>query len=142
MKYYIATKLENHLKHNQIRDMLGQAGHDITYDWTVHGPVWQEGVRRISEVSQMELAGVGNADMVVVILPGGRGTHVKLGAAIGLGKPVVMLAECAEAQEMKKAVPATCAFYHHPLVIWVYTPQHLMSYAHEIAQECARSCRD
>ena len=113
MKFYIATRLENHLQHNTVRDFLIVAGHSITYDWTSHGPVWKAGTKVIREVACAELNGVVEADVVVVLLPGGRGTHAELGMAIALGKPVLLCG----GPEMYGAVPETCAFYHHPLVL-------------------------
>jgi nucleoside 2-deoxyribosyltransferase len=113
MKVYIATRLERHRDHNAVRDLLARFGHELTYDWTVHGPVWRDGLARIREVSQLEARGVLGADLVSVLLPGGRGTHTELGMAIAAGKPVLLHSFDPMPFE---AVPETCAFYHHPLV--------------------------
>jgi len=113
MKFYIATKLENHLEHNRIRDWLVARGHSVTYDWTPHGPVFRSGLDRISEIACLETNGVREADAVIVLWPGGRGTHVELGIAIGTGIPVVFWSSVEEHHE---ATQETCAFYHHPLV--------------------------
>lgn len=113
MKYYIATKLENHAAHNDLRDALASMGHTITYDWTVHGPVYLQGIERIREVAQLEHQGVADADMVIMLWPGGRGTHVELGMAISLGKHCVLISRV---KDHHLATPETCAFYHHPKV--------------------------
>lgn len=113
MKYYIATRLENHQAHNVVRDLLAQRGHQITYDWTVHGPVWRSGAARIAEVAELELRGVVEADLVIVLLPGGRGTHAELGMALSRGRRVLL--HSADLAPFG-AAPETCAFYHHPLV--------------------------
>jgi len=113
MKYYIATKLENHEQHNQVRDMLAERGHEITYDWTVHGPVWSEGLDRCREVAMLETQGVVDADVVIVLWPGGRGTHAELGIALGCGKMVIFVSDVAGHHE---ASPDVCAFYYHELV--------------------------
>lgn len=81
MRYYIATTLENHAEHNRIRDILNAAGHECTYDWTEHGSLMKFPERR-AEVAQKELNGVIEADVIIVLMPGGRGTHVELGAAL------------------------------------------------------------
>jgi putative intracellular protease/amidase len=112
MRYYIATKLERHADHNLVRDLMAARGHEITYDWTKHGPVWSRGSDVIREVAQLETRGVLDADLVIVLLPGGRGTHAELGMAIAAGKPVLM--HCAD-PDLFGATPETCAFYHHPL---------------------------
>ena len=72
MKYYIATRLENHAAHNELRDELTKLGHEITYDWTTHGPVWRSGVKVIAQTAVAEMEGVRSADFVIVLLPGGR----------------------------------------------------------------------
>jgi nucleoside 2-deoxyribosyltransferase len=113
MKYYIATKLENHAEHNRVRDHLAKLGHEITYDWTPHGPVYRSGLERIREIAELETKGVLDADVVIVLWPSGRGTHVELGMAIAAGKPVIFISSL---QAHHEATTETCAFYHHPLV--------------------------
>ena len=83
----------------------------ITYDWTAHGSVWKDGADRIRKVAQAEMQGVLDADYVVVLLPGGRGTHTELGMALADGKPVILYGT-----DDDFSGPKTCAFYHHPLV--------------------------
>jgi hypothetical protein len=114
LKYYIATKLENHAQHNTLRDTLAAFGHQITYDWTTHGPVWRDGIDRCRAVALLETKGVLDADVVIVLWPGGRGTHAELGIAIGAGKPVVFVSDV---EGHHQASPETCAFYHHPSVL-------------------------
>lgn len=114
MKYYIATKLENHEEHNRVRDMLSELGHEITYDWTFHGSVWRDGLERCRKVAILETQGVVSADVVIVLWPGGRGTHAELGIAIGANIPVVFVSSN---PDHHCATPETCAFYHHPLVV-------------------------
>ena len=113
MKYYIATKLENHPAHNSLRDLLNAAGHEITYDWTDHGPVYSHGLSRVQEIAIAEAQGVLDADFIVALWPGGRGTHVELGMAIAAGKPVIFVSDVNAHHE---ASSETCAFYHHPFV--------------------------
>jgi hypothetical protein len=113
MKFYIATGLENHAAHNNVRDRLTALGHELTYDWTVHGPVWRSGVDVIRKTAIAERRGVEDADFVVVLLPGGRGTHAELGMALALRKPVIIWASD---DSQFGAVPQTCAFYHDPIV--------------------------
>lgn len=113
MKYYIATKLENHAEHNWLRDKLNLLGHECTYDWTTHGPVYSKGLQVIEEVAQLEHQGVADADTVIMLWPGGRGTHVELGMAIALGKRCVIISDV---EAHHAATLETCAFYHHPRV--------------------------
>lgn len=112
MRVYIATRLERAADHRLVRDALAALGHQLTYDWTIHGSVWADGHDKIRQVAAAELEGVTSADLVIVLLPGGRGTHTELGAAIAAGRPV--LAHTTEPRLIEG--PETCAFYHHPLV--------------------------
>jgi nucleoside 2-deoxyribosyltransferase len=52
--------------------------------------------------------GVRKSDIVIVLLPGGRGTHVELGAALALEKRVYIWAET---DELFLYDERTCVFY-------------------------------
>ena len=67
----------------------------------------------VRDTAVKELTGVVSADAVIVLWPGGRGTHVELGAALALGKRVFLMSEVLDHH---RATKETCAFYHHPLV--------------------------
>ena len=54
-----------------------------------------------------------DAEVVILLLPGGRGTHVELGLALALGKKVFLCAGDAEAF----APENTVAFYQLPGVV-------------------------
>lgn len=113
MKYYIATKLENHKEHNRIRDLLNARGHEITYDWTHHGAVYTNGIKAIDEIAELETQGVLDADFVVVLWPGGRGTHVEMGISIGAKIPVIFISDNSQHHV---ASPEICAFYRSKYV--------------------------
>lgn len=134
MKYYIATKLENHAEHNRVRDLLNANGDRITYDWTYHGPVYSSGLARIAEVASLETHGVLDADYIVVLWPGGRGTHVELGIALGANIPVVFFSDHDAHHE---ASPETCAFYHHRLVERTRTRDELFAAISKVRQQIA-----
>lgn len=113
MKFYLASGLDNAENARFFRDALVNAGHTQTYDWTAHGPVAAHGIERIRQVAAAELQGVLDADFVVVVLPGGRGTHFEMGAAYQAGKPIFVYAP---RLNLISAHPDTCAFYHLPNV--------------------------
>ena len=114
MKFYIATRLEQAARHRQLAHALTGGGHVLTYDWTVHGNVRKDGEVRLRETAIAETRGVVEADVLIGLLPGGRGTHVEIGMALGLGKPVLLWSE--KEHGLFEADDRTCAFYHHPLV--------------------------
>lgn len=109
MKIYIASKLENYRQVQAVRDALVSAGHSITYDWTQHGSVQGQGIERLREVAENERRGVVSADAVVVLLPGGRGTHAELGMACALNIPVMLMAD--NPNSFFQPDEYTCAFY-------------------------------
>jgi hypothetical protein len=91
--YYIATTISNWRNHNVVRDLLDAHGHRCTYDWTVnldHGDLRGKPVEQLQKVAQEEMQGIRDADLVIVLLPGGVGTHAEIGAAYILGKPTII----------------------------------------------------
>src|SRR5207237_7921708 len=93
-----------------VRDALKTCGHEISYDWTLHGSVKSTSEERLREVATLELDGVSEADFVVVLLPGGNGTHLELGFAIARGKRVFLHSEDSSVFALG---PQTNPFYHH-----------------------------
>jgi hypothetical protein len=123
LSFYIASKIENGDAVARLSLALRQAGHIHTYDWSVHGPVFKpdatadQNIAAMRAVSRSEMDGVARADVVVVLLPGGRGTHVEVGAALAGGKLVVLCGEFQEELTGHGEYPWPCAFYYHPLAI-------------------------
>lgn len=114
MRLYLASGLQNRATVAQIAQGLRDLGHTITYDWTEHGSVQDASDEEKAAVAQAELEGVLAAEMVVVILPGGRGTHVEIGAALGVGIPVVIVYR---KPEDLLVGGVECVFYDHPGVM-------------------------
>lgn len=113
MKFYIATGINNAYTHNIVRDLLIKEGHEITYDWTLHGAVISKGLERCKEVCLLEIEGVYTADVVIVIWPGGRGAHVELGIAIA-SKKQIHLVSCDP--QILVPSPESSIFYFHPRI--------------------------
>lgn len=119
MKYYIATSLLRADAHHIVRDALQNLGHELSYDWTSHGSVKSVSKERLREVATLELGGIAKSDFVVVLLPGGHGTHLELGFALAKGKKVFLHTEDPLLFELG---PQTNAFYHHPDLIRIHCP--------------------
>lgn len=120
-KVYIASRLENAAAVRELRDELAKHDVAVTYDWTEHGSVQGEGAERMREVAHAEAKGVEDADLVIVLLPGGRGTHVELGVAIGAGVDVLLVGDQEQGGH-------DCAFYNH---------DHVFRVPHGFAREVA-----
>ncbi len=119
--YYIASGLENADAVRALKKVLDEAGWKHTYDWTVHGAVDKD---KWPPTASAEAEGVWMADVLIVLLPGGRGTHTELGIAIGMVDPVVfgpgedrmrIVIYSADPGEFE-IKGRTCVFYHHPCV--------------------------
>lgn len=113
MKFYIASKLANAHQARKLAAHLKRFGWEQTYDWTLHGSVHGLGEDVMQEVTLKELGGVKDAEVLVVVLPGGRGTHAELGAAIALKKPVFIWGE---KHEDFIQDGYACSFYWNPVV--------------------------
>lgn len=86
---YVGTSLLNAEQAKKIITRFHAAGIQITYDWTVHGQVFDEDNLRKYGVE--ELNGVKNADLFFMLHPARSGTHVELGIALASGIPVVLV---------------------------------------------------
>jgi nucleoside 2-deoxyribosyltransferase len=67
---------------------------------------------KYGDVATSELQGIQLADLVVVLLPGGYGTHVEIGAARAFGKPVILHAT----DQSTLSTPCPCVFHYHPRI--------------------------
>ena len=116
MNYYIASGLENAKRVNLAAGALSR--HTHAYDWTAHGDIRREGPDRMRQVSSNELQAVVSADLVVFLLPGGKGTHSALGAALasGRGKRINLWSETGDEFRAGEGEthPSVGAFYFHP----------------------------
>jgi nucleoside 2-deoxyribosyltransferase len=87
---------------------LEAAGWERTFTWQAELGAKED----YPAIATAELSGVEAADALVVLLPGGFGTHVEIGAALALGKPVVIHAPDRKTLE----TPYPCVFHYHPNV--------------------------
>jgi hypothetical protein len=153
MRFYIATGLGNAAAHNQVRDVLHELGHEITYDWTSHGAAQDtpfvftpEDAVKLRDVCTKELNGIMSAELLVVILPGGRGTHAELGMGLTMQAKclkghaplrIILLDEAPrETQHPMKGerrypysineTGYTCGFYYIGKIETIVCPRHLI----------------
>jgi hypothetical protein len=119
MKYYIGTALERASIHNQVRDDLKKLGYNLTYDWTSHGSVKNTSKARLQEVAEGMVQGILNSDFILILLPGGKGTHCEFGISVGCKKKVFLHSEDPMVFELG---PQVTAFYHLKEVIQLCCP--------------------
>jgi predicted Rossmann-fold nucleotide-binding protein len=98
---------------------LQDAGFTIAYDWTSHREPELADLQGRARIAENDLQGVTAADAVVVILPGGFGTHTEMGFALGQHKPVVLIA----VEEILLEGPHPIPFYYAPGVIRFIGPE-------------------
>ena len=89
-KFYVATTLSNADQAKIAINRLQDFGHELTYDWTSHG--YAEDLKERKKIAELEHQGVIDADVLFVIWPGGGGTHIEMGTAITLKKPIIFVA--------------------------------------------------
>jgi nucleoside 2-deoxyribosyltransferase len=108
-RFYLATKKDRIEEAKPLLDALGAEGWERTFAWSEDD---SKGTPEFARLACAELAGVRAADVLVVLLPGGYGTHVEIGAALALDKAVVIHSRDRQTLE----TPYPCVFHYHPSV--------------------------
>jgi nucleoside 2-deoxyribosyltransferase len=107
--FYLSTRKDGSAQAGALLEALKALGWERTLDWTDRNDVGPEGY---ADTALAEIEAVREADVLVVLLPGGYGTHVEIGAALALGKPVVLHAPDHKTLD----TPYPCVFHYHPRV--------------------------
>lgn len=92
-KFYVASSFKNVANVRYVAQGLENEGYINTYDWTLNAKARDEKTVTLSDlkkIGQMEKEAVLDADVVVILLPGGKGTHIELGIAIGQAKKIFL----------------------------------------------------
>ena len=106
-RFYFSTRKDRGAEAGALLAALKARGWERTFDWNEHRGSRTE---QYADLAVAELTGVRDADVLIVLLPGGFGTHVEIGAALALGKPVILHAPDQKTLE----TPYPCIFHHHP----------------------------
>lgn len=124
MKFYVASSICNaQAVRSTILELEEEYKWTCTYDWTVHGSAIEmddvkSGRKKFADVaremSAKEIIGVRTAKVVIVLLPGGRGTHVELGAAIAFNIDHIFVVY--ENEQDLSGPDYLSVFYWHQLV--------------------------
>src|SRR5260370_27533871 len=86
-RFYVSSRKDRSAQADALSEVLKARGWKRTYEWTAQDGKDPDGH---AEIAIKELEGVREADVLVVLLPGGYGTHVEIGAALPLGKTVII----------------------------------------------------
>ena len=88
MNFYIASSFQNKQHVQTLAAELKRHGFKHTYDWTKNekAATFDE----LASIGEAELEAVKKADILIVLLPGGKGTHIELGIALGRNIPVYL----------------------------------------------------
>jgi nucleoside 2-deoxyribosyltransferase len=106
-RFYLATQKDRAAQAEAISEAMKAHGWERTFTWTGHD---EGSLEAYAKTAVAELNGVREADVLIVLLPGGFGTHVEIGAALAMGKPVILHAPDRKILE----TPYPCVFHYHP----------------------------
>ncbi len=101
--------MKNRILVNYYVKALKEIGWKHTYNWTdnVNKEITK---KNLVEYAKSEFQGIIDSDVVIILLPAGRGTHIELGMALALNKKVYL---CSLTEE-EFSVENTVAFYELP----------------------------
>jgi|GEM_PF-4129315 len=112
VKYYIATGYPHRGRAKQLGDVIKAVGGEITCEWWLGDE--SEDIAELAEIGKREFKGIRDCDVLVCLMPGYQGTHTELGAAVILGKKVIV--HDIDVSLAKPLVPC----YYQDNVKWIY----------------------
>ncbi len=109
-KFYVASSFKNIETVRKVSQFLKDKDFIHTYDWTTNerASTFEE----LKKIGHQEKNAVLEADLVIVILPAGKGSHIELGIALGQGKKIYLYSPGEEVND----IDTTSTFYHLPEV--------------------------
>lgn len=112
MKFYIGSGMKNCELVNYYAKILEENEWKHTYNWAknING---DETIKDLIEYSKLEQQGIIDSDVVIILLPAGRGTHIELGMALALNKKIFL---CSETKE-EFSIENTVNFYQLPSIV-------------------------
>ncbi|MGG1631183.1 nucleoside 2-deoxyribosyltransferase [Rossellomorea sp. NRS-1567] len=123
MKFYVASSFHNIKQVRDVNERLKIKGYIHTYDWTQNGRA--STLEELKKIGEEERQAIIESDLILVLLPGGKGSHVELGIALGLNKRVILYSPCNEVSDFDQ----TTTFYHLPEVeVCTGTVEELVDY--------------
>lgn len=112
MKFYIGSGLKNYKLVNYYAKILKENGLEEACNWVknIKNDITK---KDLEKYAKEETQAIVNSDIIIILLPAGRGTHVELGMALALNKKIFLCSETNEEFNIKNTV----AFYELPNII-------------------------
>ena len=111
MKFYVGSGMKNCELVNDYAKLLKENGWEQTHDWVknISNDISKDDmIKYASLVSQ----GIVDADVVIILLPAGRGAHIELGMSLALNKKIFL---CSTTED-DFSIENTVAFYELPKI--------------------------
>lgn len=112
MKFYIGSGMKNCELVNYYSKVLKENGWQQAYDW-VQNVNDDVNINDMIEYASLEKQGIVDSDVVIILLPAGRGAHIELGMAMALDKKLFLCSTTKEEFDIENTV----AFYELPNVV-------------------------
>lgn len=112
MKFYIGSGMKNCELINYYAKILKDNGWEQTYDWVKYMSD-DVTLEDIIKYATLESQGIVDSDVVIILLPAGRGAHIELGMAMALNKKVFLCSDTIEEFRIENTV----AFYELPNIV-------------------------
>lgn len=89
MKFYVGSGMKNSKLVNYYARLLKENGWEQTYDWVKN---MSDDISRndMIKYASLESQGIVDSDVVIILLPAGRGAHIELGMAMALNKEIFL----------------------------------------------------
>ncbi|MEZ7173042.1 group-specific protein [Sporosarcina sp. OR05] len=105
-KFYVASSFQNKEIVRHVSMRLVDKGYIHTYDWTKNDRA--STIEELMEIGLQEKNAVLEANFIIVLLPGGKGSHIELGIALGQGKTIYLYSPNDDINNFE----TTSTFYH------------------------------
>lgn len=111
MKFYIGSGMKNWELVNYYAKLLKENGWEQTYEW-VKNISADISKNDMIKYASLESQGIIDSDVVIILLPAGRGAHIELGMSMALNKKIFL---CSTTKE-EFSILNTVAFYELPKI--------------------------
>ena len=111
MNFYIGSGFKNCELVNYYSKILEENGWHHTYNWSKN-ITGDETIEDLVQYSKLEQQGIIDSNVVIILLPAGRETHIELGMALALNKKIFL---CSTTED-EFTIQNTVNFYQLPQV--------------------------